>query len=149
MTSKIYMLIGCPGSGKTWITNQLGDQYHLCHHDARLKRSNEDYVRDIDREARATDKPVIVEAPFSVSEILDPLKQLGHDVTPMFIQEPDFVIAQRYLKRERKPIPAGHLSRQRTYKQRADQMNAFAGTAEEIASTLRSGHRMLKLFEDT
>lgn len=144
--AQIYILVGCPGAGKTWVTRQLGNDFHLVHHDARLKRSNADYVEDIHKEASKVDRPVVCEAPFSISEILDPLKQKGHDVTPLFIQESDRVIADRYQKREGKPIPQGHLSRQQTYRQRADQLGAFAGTSEEVATMLRSGRRTLNLI---
>lgn len=142
----IYMIIGCPGAGKSWVVGQTGDAYHLVHHDAKLKRTNAQYVREIHDAARSQDRPVICEAPFSVNEILQPLRALGHAVTPLFILEEPQVIAERYRKREGRDIPKGHLTRQETYRKRAVEMGAFYGTSTEVAMMLKSGVRTLELM---
>lgn len=136
---EIYLLVGCPGSGKTWVCSQLGDAYHVVPRDAVPDRNNENYLRDIAREAKSATKPLIVEAPFSVSDILHPLRELGHRVTPMFILEDPLVVSTRYLKREGRPIPQTHLTRQDTYRRRAAELDAFSGTSAEVVARLKEG----------
>ena len=41
MTKKVYILVGAPGSGKTWVANQIRDRYTYVSHD--LYKNNQDY----------------------------------------------------------------------------------------------------------
>jgi 2-phosphoglycerate kinase len=140
MKQPIYMIVGVPGSGKTWITNQIADKFEFCHHDGYIGhiRQPEAYVDGILEKAENARKPILVEAPFSISQIKEPLEQNGYKVTPVYIIEKPEVIAMRYWKREGKVIPKGHLTRLNTYAQRAAASRGFTGTANEVLEYLKS-----------
>jgi hypothetical protein len=124
---KAYMVIGCPGSGKSWVCDQIKHLFHYVHHDLYIGMAGDAYVKAILEASKVAKVPLLIEAPFSISVIMDPLKAAGFHIEPVFIQESPITIAERYLKREKKPIPQGHLTRQNTYLQRARAWNAFCG----------------------
>jgi len=133
--NRIYLVVGAPGSGKTWVCKQLEDKYEYLPHDDFTNDSH--YVGSIIRLSRMTDKPILIETPFSISQIVNPLEKHGFTVTPVFILESPVVTASRYLNREGREIPKGHLTRIETYKQRAQEYRAFHGTSEAVLSHLR------------
>lgn len=134
----IYLVVGVPGSGKSWICEQLKDRFTYCHHDGYIGHiaHPEAYVDGILEAAKETEKPILAEAPFSVSAIKNPLEWHGHRVVPLYIIEDPSVVAARYQKREGKPIPKGHLTRMNTYAQRAKATKAFHGTSREVFERL-------------
>ena len=134
----VYLVVGCPGSGKSWVCEQLKDRFHYVHHDLFIGMAGAAYVWELFQAAYTADRPVLGEAPFSVSEIVEPLKAFGVKVRPVFISEAPQVIARRYLKREKKSIPKGHLTRQETYAKRAKAMRAFSGTSSEVLDYLKA-----------
>lgn len=131
MNQPIYLLVGTPGSGKTWVMDQLKDQFDCLKHDdyGDLKP----YLNDIKRLQAIADKPILIETPFSVSQFMEALP-----VTPLFIIELPSVTRARYEAREGKPIPKGHLTRIQTYLDRADELGAFMGTSEQVLSHLKT-----------
>ena len=133
MKKKIFMVVGCPGSGKSWVGEQLKEKFQYIRHDDNPKG----YVPEIVRQAKTATKPLLIETPFSVSQIKEPLEKQGFEVVPLYIQERPEVIRDRYQKREGKPIPEGHLTRQQTYGKRAAEQGAFAGSSTEILQRLR------------
>lgn len=135
---KIYMVVGCPGSGKSWICDQLKEKFHYVHHDLFIGMAGDTYVNEIIKESQAANKPLLIEAPFSISKIKEPLEQSGFEITPVFIQEEHQILRDRYLAREKKEIPKGHLTRQDTYLQRATEWNAFKGTSLEVYEHLKA-----------
>ena len=140
MTKPIYMIVAVPGSGKTWVTNQLKDKFHLVHHDGFLGHINqpEAYVAGILEACEEADKPILCEAPFSIKSIEEPLVNEGHTVEKVFIIEEPEVIRLRYFRREKRMIPKGHLTRMNTYAQRAKASGSFAGTSDEVLNYLKS-----------
>lgn len=140
---KIYLVIGVPGSGKSWVCEQLRHLFRYVRHDDYMYIARKDdpgggYLNAIRRAAVESDKPLLIETPFSVSKLLEPLEADGHDVTPVFIIEREAVIAQRYRARDGKDIPRGHLTRLVTYAARADEYGAFKGTSTEVLAHLRA-----------
>lgn len=135
----IYLVIGVPGSGKSWICEQLQKEFNYVHHDGYIGHIRQPmaYVKGILKAAENVDRPVLAEAPFSISKIKDPLEKAGYQVTPVFIAEHPRVVAKRYANREGKRIPNGHLTRMNTYKQRAKRWGAFAGTSEQALQFLK------------
>lgn len=131
---KIFLVVGCPGSGKSWVCDQLKNKYQYVRHDD-FKIG---YVDEIAKQAKTATKPLLIETPFSVSQVKEPLEKQGFEVVPVYIQEDASVIKQRYRAREGKDIPAGHLSRQATYAQRAAAQGAFSGSSTEILARLHS-----------
>lgn len=132
----IYLIVGCPGSGKSWVCEQLTDSFEYIDHDLYIGM-NEAYHEAIVEAAEKGRYSVLTEAPFSISQIKDPLEAAGLTVIPVFIIEEHDVIAERYRNREGKEIPKGHLTRQETYRQRAEEWEAFMGTSEEVLEHLR------------
>lgn len=132
---KIFLVVGCPGSGKSWVCNQLGKQFQYVRHDDHIGKN---YVSEVVKQAKNAARPVLAETPFSVSQVKEPLERQGFEVVPLYIQEKPETIRQRYRDREGKDIPAGHLTRQETYKQRAAEQGAFAGSSTDILAKLRS-----------
>jgi len=134
----LYLVVGAPGSGKTWVCNQLENKFHLIHHDGYiyLKQPGA-YVQAILTLAPTIDRPILIEAPFSISQTVEPLEKKGYKIHPVFIVEPSAVHADRYQKREGKPIPQGHLTRTQTYLQRAKDGRHFYGTAEQVLKHLQ------------
>ena len=133
------MVIGCPGSGKSWVCDQVQDQFRYVRHDLLMGMHGAAYVDEIVRQsgiATAT-KPLLIEAPFSISQIKDPLERAGFDVQPVYIQEDHEIIRDRYQKREGMPIPPGHLTRQDTYRQRAIASGDYQGTSSQVLAYLK------------
>ncbi len=135
MTQPIYMVVGCPGSGKSWVCAQLREQFEYVRHDNFLNTNI--YISAIQQAHAKATKPLLIETPFSMSQLLEPLQSHGSKVECVFIQEVPGVIEARYRARESKIIPAGHLARQRTYAERAKAMQAFVGTSAQVLEYLR------------
>lgn len=135
----IYLLIGVPGSGKSWVSAQLTN-FHYVHHDGYIGHINQpkEYVFGILDALKTATKPILAEAPFSISQIKDPLEERGLKVIPVFILEHPHVLHQRYMNREGRNIPQGHLTRQETYRKRAMEWKAFMGTSSDVLKYLQS-----------
>ncbi len=114
---------------------KLTDKFEYVPNDKFIGR---DYVAGIIKIAKDATKPLLIEAPFSISATKDPLEKAGIDVIPVFIQELPLTIRTRYWQRDKKDIPQGHLTRQTTYAQRAKEWNAFSGTSDEVLKHLQS-----------
>ncbi len=133
----IYMVIGCPGSGKTWVCEKLSNKFTWVRHDDYIGLGENAYVEAIVEAADSSLKPLLIEAPFSISSIVDPLKRFDFNIVPVFIQEDPQTIVDRYFSRENKEIPKGHLTRQKTYAERAKNWNAFVGSSLEVLNHLK------------
>ena len=137
----VDLIVGCPGAGKSWVAERLKDSHQLVHHDASTGMKGQRYVNAIKAAAASATKPLLAEAPFSVSQIRRPLEEAGFDVRTFTIQEKREVIARRYQSREGKPIPQGHLNRQDTYLEMADRSGGFVGTNREVLGHLKRLNR--------
>lgn len=133
----VYLVVGCPGSGKSWVCDQLKDLFTYVHHDLHIGMAGEIYTFHLNRAANRSPRPILAEAPFSISAMKGPLESVGIRVIPVFIQEDPDVIKRRHRKREGRSIPVGHLTRQKTYALRAKQWKAFIGTSEEVLEHLK------------
>ncbi len=132
------MVVGAPGSGKTWVCDQLKNKFNLIHHDGYIHlKEPGSYVKAILKEAPESSKPVLIEAPFSVSQTQEPLENAGYTVVPVFIIEDESTHRKRYAQREKKNIPQGHLTRTQTYLQRAKEGKHFYGTSEQVLRHLQ------------
>lgn len=133
----IYLLVGAPGSGKSWVADQVKHKFIYLPHD----KHPDNYLEHIKLNVSLTyfsGADLLIETPFSVSEYTKPLTELGAKVVPVFILETPEVTAKRYLEREGKPIPKGHLTRIQTYTKRAKELKAFSGTSLEVLEHLKS-----------
>ncbi len=129
----IYLIIGVPGSGKSWVSAQLEQRFNVVRHDDYI---GEDYARAL-AEADGQDKPVLGELPFGITEIKTKLETKGYEVVPVFILEDTNTLTKRYQEREGKDIPRGHLTRQETYRQRAKEYRAYSGTSLQVLEHLK------------
>jgi len=131
---QIVVLVGVPSSGKTFITSQVRDLYEVVQNDDYIGK---DYLGALMNASAMDGPPVLGECPFSMSQIVDPLKAKGRRVTTVFILEDDVTLARRYLARDKKPIPPQHLSRQKTYRERAIASGSFSGTSSQVLDYLK------------
>lgn len=136
---KLFMLVGCPGTGKTWVANQMKDAMNHIPHDNFLK-NRQGYLNQIAAQFKDQNnkKPILIETPFSVSQLREPLEQQGIKVECVYIQEPSGTIENRYFNRDGKTIPQGHLTRQETYKERAKESGSFFGTSQQVLDYLKN-----------
>lgn len=131
----VYLVCGVSGSGKTWVCEQVADKFHYVPHDMYpLSLATEcAYRADLYR-----DKAIITECPFAERVLRDTFIQRQFIVHPYFVIEAPNTCAERYLKREGKPIQKAALTRASTIVDRAIEWGAPYGTAEEILEMLRA-----------
>lgn len=132
---RVYLIVGVPCAGKSWVCEQVQDKIKYVHHDLYTGMGGRPYVEAILKALVETDA-VLAEAPFSLSNIVGPLLGAGVEVWPLFIIEPVEVLRARYWKRENKEIPRGHVTRQQTYAQRCEDGGFFRGTSTEVLTHL-------------
>lgn len=133
---KVYAVIGVPGSGKSWVCEQLQNQYTYVPHDL-------DYESHVERTLQAaqnSDKPVLIDIPHAERSVRDALIAVGLDVQTLFIVEPVSVVAARYLSRTagKVPMTKSMLTRAVTIVSRAIEWQSPYGTSEEILGLLKS-----------
>lgn len=130
----VYILVGVPGSGKTWTAQQLQNKFVCLPHDD--FKNTDLYLSTILGLSKTSTRPILVETPFSVSQFTEFLtdKDVKHEC--IFIIDSPETIAQQYFKREGKVWPKGNATRLNTYRQRATQMQAFQGTSEQCLKYL-------------
>jgi len=144
MKQKVYLLIGVPGSGKSWTAAQLGHKLNYVHHDGFIGHINQPdvYAEAILAAADTSSRPILAEAPFSISSIKDPLEANGINVVPVVIVEKPEVVEARY-KNDKNRVQnishlPGHIKRMKTYEARAKQFGWFHGTTDEVLDYLRN-----------
>lgn len=138
--AKIYMVCGVPGSGKSWVCSKLTHKFRYIAHDDFIpygKDARKEYEKALLAEAKIPGKPVLGDAPFMVSIIINNLRAKGARVKPYFVIESAPITKMRYEEREGKPIPKQHLTRIATMKERAAQYMAPSGSSKEILEMLR------------
>lgn len=144
MKQPVYLLVGVPGVGKTYVTDRVGEGFEVVPHDSFIEEGKDDhndrYVKGILKALETAKKPLIAEAPFSVSSIKDPLEAAGARVVPVILYEDRHTLAERYRndpKRKGTEIPKGHLSRMETFRRRQGEYNAFMGNSAEVLAYLK------------
>lgn len=147
MTRRLYLLCGVPGSGKTWVANQLTDHFLYIAHDdyiGRIEGGRKIPARDVVQaavdyhDAQPNGRVFLLDCPFGERILKEKLEAQGFDVRPVFIVELPAVIAERYHKREGKPISKNNLTRAVSIKERAEEWKAPFGTSSEILAFLRA-----------
>lgn len=136
MTPLIILLVGVPGSGKTWVCDRVKDSYHIIKHDEYLDGG---YLAAIMAAARCIAKPILVETPFSMSAFMEPLCEEGLAVMPIFVIASESDLERNWDTRGTKPhARKGHLTRQNTYMARAESHGAFCGNSSDVLNHLNS-----------
>src|ERR1700743_73430 len=129
----VYLVCGVPGSGKTWLCEQVADKLDFLAHD---DFPVSDYHKAIKRLAEFSDKPVLAEAPFRVSVLADQLRAEGVEVKEYWVIESDAVTKARYEQRMGKPFPNQHSSNLRRYEERTRGLST-RGTSSQVLEMLR------------
>lgn len=130
----LYLICGVSGSGKTWVCKQLVERYHYIPQDEHF----DDLLEVITQEATVPGNPIITECPFGERSFRENAEAAGLSVFPYFIVETPEVCAERYLKREGKPIQMSAYSRASTIINRAIEWDAPMGTSHEILGMLQN-----------
>ncbi len=130
----IYLVCGVPGSGKSWVCDQLTHKFHYVRHDDYIQG---DYTKGLAYEAKASEKPVIGDCPFGERVLIKDLEDRGLSVTPVFIVEDGQVVRKRYEARDKKPIPPQHITRAINIRHRAEEWRCFYGTSSEVLEHLK------------
>lgn len=135
MKKQAYLLVGVPGSGKSWIASQLKNSFTYVANDDHLSG---DYVSAI-LSTPSEGKPLLIEAPFSVSQVAEPLTLAGLDVVPVYLVESESVLLSRWADRgtQQNTIKV-HLARQATYTSRALQNKSFIGNSSQVLEHLKA-----------
>lgn len=136
----IYLVVGCPGSGKSWVCEQLVDRFNYIPHDSFMGKRG-DYLVAIEAEARKTrtTKPILIETPFSISEPKEPLEKKGYKVETVFIIESSDTILCRYFSRHHSPMDHSRLLKQQdTFKIRSVEYKSFSGTSRQVLDHLKT-----------
>ena len=142
MIQPIYMVCGVPGSGKSWVCEQLTEKFTYVKHD--------DYFGKLHEASTATrsfvaavvavatkDKPVLIDCPFAERELRANLEAVGLKVKPWFIVEPTEVVKSRYYTRTGRELPKASVTRSVTIKNRADEWKAPNGPAVAVLNALK------------
>lgn len=132
---KIYLLCGVPGSGKSWVCEQLQEKFEYIANDDYIGK---DYIKELFLRARRSEKPVLADCPFAERKVREELENLKLTVVPYFIVESPQVVKKRYEARDLKPVPSNVVTRSMTIKNRADEWRAPHGTSSEVLELLRS-----------
>lgn len=130
----IYLVCGVPGSGKTWVCEQLRGDFLYVSHDDYI---GEDYAKAVLTAAKTAHKPVLADCPFAERILRDRLEKGGFTVLPYFIVEDGQTVRRRYEARENKPIPSAHITRSISIKTRAEEWRAPFGKSHEVLQMLK------------
>lgn len=135
MKQKVYLVCGVPGAGKSWVCEQLEDEFTYLRNDDYI---GENFVEAIHTMSELSPKPVLADCPFGERDLRDKLFAEMVKVIPVFIVEKPEVVAARYKSREKKSCPQNVLTRATSIGSRAAEWKAFRGTSEEVLEHLRS-----------
>lgn len=131
----MYLVVGVPGSGKSWVTSQLREGYEVVPHDDHIGNH---YGKVLEQKYKVGERNILGELPFSISETKEYLEGKKVPLDIVFILEKEPVLKRRYWERDGKEIPQGHLTRQKTYTQRALQYKSVSGSSDKILNYLKT-----------
>lgn len=129
----VYLLIGVPCSGKTYVAKQLTDKYEWVPHDA---YHVEDYANALNYAVYAFGKPVLAEAPFRASVLVEQLQRKGIKVVECYITAPIATLEQRYEERKGLPYPKQFYTNLARYNERYAEIE-IKGTSDEVLKLLK------------
>lgn len=127
----IYLLCGVPGSGKSWVADQVKHKFVYLSHD---KHS---HARLVELAVKNEIHPVLIDCPFDERRLRAQLEFAGLQVTPIFIVEPREVVTERYMKRENRCPSANILTRAETILEKVIEWKAFHGSSQQVLDHLR------------
>lgn len=131
---RVYLVIGVPGAGKTWVCEQLVDRFSYVARDSDWDR----HLERLLKAAKSADRAVVSEVPFGESGLIEALKLAGIDVRCVYVVEPPLVLTERMRRRGKRLPTHGELKRARGHTEKAFNEHVFSGTSEEVLAHLRA-----------
>lgn len=134
MKHDVTLVIGVPGSGKSWVCEQLLDRYHYVANDMHKTNPAAAII------AAATEEcynPVLSDVPFGERKLKDKLEKRGLVVRCVFIREDAATIRERYEQRSGEAANSVILNRISGLSKRAVDWGCFQGTSKEVLEFLR------------
>jgi gluconate kinase len=132
---KIYLLCGVPGSGKSWVANQLLNKFEYVAHDEYIFRDK--CFKDIRLCKEMGTDHLLLDCPFDERAFRTELEGQGYDVIPIFIVEAPEVISERYFARVGKRPSKSIITRAKTIMNKVNEWDAFYGTSDEVFKYLK------------
>jgi hypothetical protein len=129
--NKVYLVVGVPGSGKSWVCSQLKESFYHVPHDSHIGSDYPGLIKELSGLVQS--KPILAETPFSVSQFTDILS----NVETVYVLDRYEVVLERYKAREGKAPAPGDRTRQETYRKRARESGSFSGTSQEVLDYLK------------
>lgn len=151
----VYLVVGVPGSGKSWACRQVEDKFTYVPHDLcwthptaspEFNKIDPDWgppgsesihLEVLLKMSVMSSKPIITEVPFAERPLREALEKKGIQVIPIFVIEDPEIVAQRYEQREGKPLPKSAFSRASSIIDRAREWGGFHGTSKQVLEHLR------------
>jgi len=132
MKPKIYVLVGVPASGKSWVCSQLREQYHHLAHD---EYARDAYVAAL-KSAAQGNRPILAEAPFNAADLVAKLRMSAIPTEQILVTAPLNTITARYYERNGKDYPANFRTNHGRYE--ADSSRFwFSGTSSQVVDKLK------------
>lgn len=129
------MVCGVPASGKSWVCEQLKNEFHYVQHD--LHKKTYPAVLVALAKLETAPRPILADCPYGERALRDTLQSVGIEVVPVFIVEDPMVVKERYEKRG-KPQPKEMFTRSSSIADRAKEWGAFSGTSEQVLEHLKN-----------
>lgn len=128
----IYLLVGIPASGKSWICDRMKGMKVIRHDDF---KDRGEYLAHL-WEA-AADGDVLAEAPFNAAEIVRSMNRRRVPICEVHVTGELPEIEKRYLDRTdgKKSLPANFRTNHTRYKQDHERFE-FVGTSDEVLKWL-------------
>ena len=142
MIQTVHMVCGVPGSGKSWVCEQLTERFAYIKHDdyigqkPHLATAPNNFVAAIIA-AATKDKPVLIDCPFAERELRAKIEAVGLKVKPWFIVEPTEVVKSRYFSRTGRDLPQASVTRSVSIVNRANEWQAPHGPAVAVLEALK------------
>lgn len=146
MIQTVHMVCGVPGSGKSWVCEQLTEKFTYIKHDDYIKpiHLKDDRLTPVEKDfiaaifsAATKEKPVLIDCPFAERELRGKIELMGLKVSPWFIIEPTDVVKSRYLAREGRELSRASVTRSVTIMNRVKEWDAPHGPAANVLAALK------------
>lgn len=136
MSQKVYIVCGPSGIGKTWVCEQLKDQYEYVPHDI---HDVKEYPDALEEAANTSQKPVVGEAPFRTSVLVNELRQRGIKCEAIYIVEPEHVWESRVMLRDGAlGVTERRIKQYHHLKNRAAEVGDYVASAQEVLTYLKA-----------
>lgn len=134
MSQTIHMICGVPGSGKTWVATQLNQFDYIAHDNHPVAT----YHSALIRAANTSTRPILAEAPFRISVLIDQIRAAGIKVVTYYITDDESKIKLQYEQRDHKPFPKQHTTNLHKYNQRAWDYKGYPAQILEILKQVKA-----------